>query len=258
MTARDYVRSLHIFRQKGMSFVELASRSIAEVQPPALNVFQHPDFQPVDAEDTVYQLCLQFLRGDAEYIPVVDPDNGNLVAVLGLLDILFLLHQISQDFPNLFSFTLQQLAIGTFEGILTAPSGALLADVLGVMDEKGLAFVPVLEEGTGQLVGLYQRSDIGFMTKAADPDAVISTFGSIKIDAVLKQQSSADLSTPGAQAIIAAPSQALVTCILKSTLKEILETMMTARSSAISCIDESGKFLGILSIRDIINYYCHN
>ena len=258
MTPRDYVRSLHIFRQKGMSFVELASRSIAEVQSPALSVFQHPDFQPVDAEDTVYQLCLQFLRGDADYIPVVDPDNGNLVAVLGLLDILFLLTQISQDFPNLFSFTLQQLAIGSFEGILTSSSSALLSDVLGVMDEKGLAFVPVLEEGTGHLVGLYQRSDIGFMTKATDPDAVISSFSSLRIDTVLKQQSPADASGVGVPATPSAPLPASVTCTLKSTLKEILETMMTARSSAISCVDDSGKFLGILSVRDIVNYYCHN
>lgn len=259
MTPRDYVRSLHIFRQKGMSFVELATRSIAEVQSPALSVFQHPDFQPVDAEDTVYQLCLQFLRGDADYIPVVDPDNGNLVAVLGLLDILFLLTQISQDFPNLFSFTLQQLAIGSFEGILTSSSSAFLSDVLGVMDEKGLAFVPVLEEGTGHLVGLYQRSDIGFMTKATDPDAVISSFSSLRIDTVLKQQSSADASGVSVPATTpSAPLPASVTCTLKSTLKDILETMMAARSSAISCVDDSGKFLGILSVRDIVNYYCHN
>ena len=71
--------------------------------------FRHADFQAVDAEDSVVQLCLLLLRTGSDYAPVLDPDNGNLVAILGYLDILNLLEKAGNQYPHFFSQTLQEL-----------------------------------------------------------------------------------------------------------------------------------------------------
>lgn len=71
--------------------------------------FRHADFQAVDAEDSVVQLCMLLLRTGSDYAPVLDPDNGNLVAILGYLDILNLLEKAGNQYPQFFSQTLQEL-----------------------------------------------------------------------------------------------------------------------------------------------------
>lgn len=256
MTARDFVRSVHLFRARGLTLTDLASRSIADMMALSLNTFQHAEFQALDAEDTVYQLCLQFLRSDIDFIPVVDPDTGGLVSVSGCLDIIFLLSQISIEFPNLFEFSIQQLSIGIFGDFAVVQGSALLPDVLNLMDESNLKHIPVLEEGTGKLIGLYQRSDMGFITKSADPDAVISGFSTLRIDSVVRSQTT--FTVPTADTGPQTTSSYTSHCYLRSTLKEILDTMINSRSSAICCVDDVGKLIGIVSIRDIISYYCHS
>lgn len=275
MSVRDYVHMLYVYRARNLPLLELPSRSILDMLHPSYQTFLHSDFQPVDAEDTVYQLCLQFLRSDVDYIPVVDPDNGNLVAVLGQMDILFLLAQISQEHPNLFSFTIEQLAIGSFRDILTAPPHTLLSEVIRVMDERRLKHMPIVRE-EGALVGLYSGSNISFITKSVEPDLAISNFVEHRIGDVVNSEiinSSVTSSPASAQQspLVAAgslgvsvPSQGtmmgstVTTCSVQYTLKTVIESMITMRCTAVSCIDAEGKFLGIVTSRDILHYYCHS
>lgn len=274
MGVRDYIQMLYISKVRNIPFTELLSRSILDMLHPSLGAFLHPDFQPVDAEDTVYQLCLQFIKSDVDYIPVVDPDTGNLVAVLGDLDIIFLLSQISQEFPNLFSFTIEQLVIGHFVDQLTAPASTLMVEVLRVMNDRMLKYVPVLEDGSRKFVGLYQRSNISFITKATESDDAIKGFAEHRIGDVVRAEVITPLidpSRPGDAApvvttgFVPAGSSAgqgasctFLTCTLKHPLKSVIESMVTMRCCAVTCVDDHGNFLGVISSRDILHYYCHN
>jgi CBS domain-containing protein len=273
VSLRDYIQVINMFHAYKMPISELPVRSIGDILSVAPNVaiLQHAEFNPVDAEDTVYQLCLQFIRSGADYIPVVDPDNGNLVAVLGLLDIMFLLSQISQEFQNLFAFSVSELGIGDFEGVLTASSSTLLVDVLRVMDGRGLSYMPVLDESSGQLIGLYRKSNVAFITTAPDSDAIIANFSQIRIGDVVRAelpttvetsgvpQSSPDAGMPGgagdATLIMLSPST-MPSCSLRESLKTAIDLMVSTRSCAVPFLNSEGKFCGILTARDILRYYC--
>jgi 5'-AMP-activated protein kinase regulatory gamma subunit len=279
MSVRDYVHMLHVYHARNLPLSELPSQTVLDMLHPSYKTFSHADFQPVDAEDTVYQLCLQFLRSDVDFIPVVDPDNGNLVAVLGHLDILFLLSQISQEYPNLFAFTIGDLGLGSFTDILTAPANTPMIDVLRVMDERRLKVVPIVKED-GSLVGLYRGSNISFITKAVDPDVAISNFASHHIGDVVNAEilhqptessyfaaagtppAVADPAAGGAGAAASARGMGLgstvTTCSLSYSLKSVIESMITMRCCEISCVDENAKFLGIVTARDVLHYYCHS
>lgn len=273
MTTRDYVHMLYVYRARNLPLLELASRSILDMLHPSYKTFCHGDFQPVDAEDTVYQLCLQFLRSDSDFIPVVDPDNGNLVAVLGHLDILYLLAQISQEYPNLFAFTIEELGIGSFRDILTAPPNTTMVEVMRVMDERRLKHIPIVQED-GTLIGLYRGSNISFITKAAEPDVSISEFAEHRIGDVVNAEvyhpkvdipagtpPAAASSVTSAGSTATAPTgmgSTVITCSLKYSLKSVIDAMVTMRCGAVSCIDEHGKFIGVVTARDIVHYYCNS
>lgn len=275
VSLRDYIHVINMYMAYKMPIAELPVRSIGDLLAlaPNLSVFQHAEFNPVDAEDTVYQLCLQFIRSGADFIPVVDPDNGNIVAVLGLLDIIFLLSQISQEFPNLFAFSVSELGIGDFEGVLTASSSTLLVDVLRVMDSRGLSYMPVLDEHSGQLIGLYRKSNVAFITTAPDSDAVIANFAQIRIGDVVRAEYPTSVDTPGppqsspevpvgslgqqqVHMSMLAPPASVHSCSLRDALKTVIELMVTTRSCAVPFLNSEGKFCGILTARDILRYYC--
>lgn len=278
MSVRDYVHMLYLTKAHNLPASELPSRSILHMLHPSYQTFLHSDFQPVDAEDTVYQLCLQFLRSNVDYIPVVDPDNGNLVAVLGHLDILFLLSQISQEYPNLFAFSIEELGIGNFRDITTVPVGTKLMDVMRVMDERRLKCVPVVHED-GKLLGLYKGSSIAFITKSADPDVAIGNFAEHCVGDVVGAELYASMpagspASAGTLPLLSAGSPLAgvgippnpmgpvgcqaTTCTLKYSLKSVIESMIMMRACAISCVDAEGLFLGIVTARDILHYYCHS
>jgi CBS domain-containing protein len=267
VSLRDYIQVINVFSAYKMPVSELPVRSIGELltAAPNLSMLQHAEFNPVDAEDTVYQLCLQFIRSGADYVPVVDPDNGNLVAVLGLLDVMFLLSQISQEFQNLFAFSVSELGIGDFEGVLTASSSTLLVDVLRVMDGRGLSYMPVLDEASGQLIGLYRKSNVAFITTAPDSDAIIANFSQIRIgDVVRAEHPVAPDMSPGAAPPGSAGDSTLTmlsgppvhSCSLRDSLKAVIDLMVAYRSCAVPFLNSEGKFCGILTARDILRYYC--
>jgi hypothetical protein len=51
----------------------------------------------------VFQMCAMLLRTENDYVPVVDAESGNLVSILGFLDVVQLLNQASMQYPNLFA-----------------------------------------------------------------------------------------------------------------------------------------------------------
>ena len=41
----------------------------------------------------IYSFGFTIIRLEADYVPVIDPDDGNLVSILGYLDVVHLLDQ---------------------------------------------------------------------------------------------------------------------------------------------------------------------
>lgn len=249
MTVSDYIQALRIWRAQNLPTSELASRSIAEMFTSSPLKFQHTSFQAVDAEDSVNQMCTLLLRSGTDYVPVVDPDNGNLVSILGYLDVIHLFTQIAKQFPTIFNTTVQAANIGSFRNVVTAPRHSRLFEALDAIDQRRVSAVPVVDEND-RVVGAYHRSDVSFILKAADPDIVLQNLSSYTVAESLQLRE--QLLAAGD---IMSSFQGLVVCRLSDTIQSVLGNLMMARTCRAVVVDDERKCLGVLSVRDILVHY---
>jgi len=262
MTVGDYINALRVWRTQRLPTTELTARTISDMlafssamslhsqqQTNQVVRFRHADFQTIDAEDSVVQLCLLLIRSGIDYVPVLDPDNGNLVSILGYLDIVHLLDQAAAQHPHLFSATLEQLRIGTYTNIMTAPKHAKICEVLDALESQQISSLPIVDD-TGKVVDTYHKSDVSFVIKAADPDEVVANLGNFKVEEciALREQllQSGD---------VMSSFQGLVVCKLEYPLSQIVRSMMIARSTKAVVVDEAHRCIGIVSVKDVIKYY---
>jgi CBS domain-containing protein len=250
MTIGDYIRALLVCHTQNISMLDLSTRSIADMLCSPLVTYQHNDFHALDADDSVQQLCLQLTRLSADYVPIVDPDAGSLVSVLGHLDVVHLLDQAAKQHPNLFFETLEQMRIGTYgDRVVTAPYTAMLPEVIATLAQHNLSGIPIVDHDH-RVVGLYHKTDVTFITKAADPDAVLTNLAAFSVSDVLQiQQQQAMAGEDRGSA------QVLITCLISDRIDVVLAAMMNARTTRIVCIDGVGRCLGIISVKDIVHYY---
>lgn len=249
ITVSDYIHALRIWRAQSLPSTELTSKTIAEMMISAPMVFRHSGFQAVEAEDTVLQMCYLLMRTDNDYVPVVDPESGNLVSILGFLDIVHLLSQAAAQYPNLFALTIEQTNIGTYQNVVTAPKSAKLHEVLDLLAAKNMSGLPVVDSDQ-KVIGFYHRSDVSFIIKASDPDVVLSNLNNFKIEdsLILREQ----LLHTGE---IMSSFQGLVVCRRADMLGTVLNSMTRARSNRVVVVNDALQCIGVISVKDIIRYY---
>jgi CBS domain-containing protein len=250
MTLADFINMLRVYRRQDRSLADLSTKSIDDMlRTPMLSVFRHGGFETLDAEDSVFQLCRLLHRLNADYVPIVDPDEGNLVAVLGYLDLVHLLHEAAKQYPQFFSSSLLQLGIGTYEDLVTAPQTMLLFDVIELLEARNISGIPVTNE-FGLVIGQYHRSDVSFITRAADPDSAMAGIHTLQIGDALRMQQTAISESSALHS-----DQTLCTCFVQDSLASVLDAMMRARVTRVVCVDSSGRCVGVISIKDIVAYY---
>eukprot|EP00598_Pedospumella_elongata_P007931 CAMPEP_0184985194 /NCGR_PEP_ID=MMETSP1098-20130426/13988_1 /TAXON_ID=89044 /ORGANISM="Spumella elongata, Strain CCAP 955/1" /LENGTH=300 /DNA_ID=CAMNT_0027509271 /DNA_START=177 /DNA_END=1079 /DNA_ORIENTATION=- len=249
MTLSDYIHALRVWRAQGLPTSDLTSKNIAEMMHSAGVLFRHAEFLAVDAEDSVHQMCLLLLRTENDYVPVVDADNGNLVSILGFLDVVALLHQAGQQYPNLFARSIRDANIGTFNNVITAPKSARLWEVLDVLEQKNLSGLPVVDE-QNKVIGFYHRSEVSFIIKATDTDMVLQNLNNYRVEEALALRE--QLIQSGE---IMSSFQGLAVCRQNDSLGQVLSAMVRARSCRVVVVNESQQCVGIISIRDIARYY---
>jgi CBS domain-containing protein len=229
---------------------DLASRTITEMMQSPAMIFRHGDFESIDAEDSIQQLCLLLYRLQVDYVPVVDPDDGTLVSILGYLDIVHLMDQAAKQHPHLFAETIELLCVNSFVDVVTAPRTAMLCDVLTVLSDRNIAAMPITDEN-GKVIGLYHKNDVTFVTRATDSEAVLSNLSELTVgDAVALQQQQLQSGEP-----MTTTPHVLVTCSLHDRLSVVLNAMMLVRSTVVVCVEDSGSCLGVIGIKDLIRYY---
>lgn len=249
MTVGDYVQALRKWKTEKLPMSELSTRSIAEVFSAFPFLFQHSSFQSIDAEDSVNQMCKLLLRSGNDYSPVIDPDNGNLVSILGYLDIVHLFNQTAKQYPHIFNVSVKQAMIGTFKNIATATKHTKLSELLDLMEQRRISAVPILDDN-GRVIGSYHRSDVSFIIKAVDQDIVLANLSNYRADEtlILREQllSNGD---------IMSAFQGLATCKMTDTLALVFSLMMNNRTTRVVVVDENQKCVGVISIRDLIAHY---
>lgn len=249
MTMGDYIHALRIWRAQNIPTAELTSKTIAEMMHSAGLLFRHAEFLPVDAEDTVFQMCAMLLRTENDYVPVVDADSGNLVSILGFLDVVQLLNQASMQYPNLFARSIRDAGVGTTHNILTAPKTARVFEVLDALEQRGLSGLPVVDE-QNKVVGFYHRSDVSFILKAPDTDNVIRNLSSYRLEETMALREQLLLSGE-----VMSSFQGLAVSRPTDTLGSVLLSMLRNRTHRVVVVNEGHQCIGIISIKDIIRHY---
>jgi len=261
MTSTDFLQALWMYHQSPTkSMNDLKYKSILEMLEDSEFSFKHNTFQSVDAEDSAYQMCRVLQRQTGDYVPVTDPDEGSLVAILGYLDIVNLLNTAATQFPHLFETTIEEAGIGTYR-VITANGTTPLGDVLQTLEEKHISSIPITND-QGQVTSLYYKGDVSFISKSADPDALLANIANISVQEAISGviggkeghtmiDGAVDQSGPA----VASPSPNFRTCRPQDSIKDVVLNMMTGRVTRCVVVDATGVCLGIVSIKDIVLYY---
>lgn len=155
MTIQDYITALRVCILRNISAIELTSKSISDMLLSASYLFKHQGFHAIDAEDSVLQLCLLMFRNNSDYVPVVDPENGNLISILGALDILHLLDQVAKTNEHIFGATLAHIGVGTYNinnnndhnnhSLYLVSKQTPINEILDNLDKRNISAVPIVE-----------------------------------------------------------------------------------------------------------------
>ena len=250
MTANDYIQTLRLWINQGLSSSELLSRTINEMIITFPNVFKQTGFHGIDAEDTVLQMCLLLLQSNYDYVPIIDASNGNLVSILGFLDVVYLFCQAAQQYPTLFNQSIEESNIGTYHRIITVTKTVKLFEILNILETHDISGVPVVDEITNRVCGYYHRSDVSFIIKATDTDMILSNLLNIQVqESMLLRE---ELIHTGA---IMSNFQGLVVCHKRDMISTVLHNMVRARSCRAVIVDEYMVCIGMITIKDIIRLY---
>ena len=165
MCVQDYIQALQVLKQHSMPILELATKSINDVitssfvSSPYRNI-SSTDSLSIDAEDSVLQLVMLLDRLEADYVTVTNPDEGNIVSILGYFDILNLLQIAVQQQPQLFIHSVQDILNeqnrnNSNSSLITAPRTAKLNDVIQAMTDRNLTAIPIVDEVSNQVIGKF-------------------------------------------------------------------------------------------------------
>lgn len=249
MTVQDYIRAVRLCSRYNLNPLDITSQTIAEMINKTPFVFHNQGFQSIDAEDSVLQLCFLFLRSKNDYVPLVDPETGNLVSILGPLDVVYLLSEIAKANESLFNITIQQSQVGTFKDVFIVNKGALIHEVLDALEDRDLSAAPIVDD-SGKLLGSYHKSDVSFVMKAPGPDAVISNLRSFRVENSLSLRE--QLLQSGE---IMSSFQGLVTCRLSDNLLAVFQAMIVGRAHRVIIINDQSQCCGVISFKDLIQFY---
>lgn len=244
MSIRDFIQTLRKYQHHKMSLSDLETRTIGEMLAQTHQVFAQPEFTSVDAEDSVYQLCCTLNRTAADFAPIIDPDTGNLVGILGYMDILHLLLQASQQFPQYFSGSLQQHRIGNYRNPMSANPQTTLGEVLASIEINELPGMPIID-ASRTVVGFYRETDVAFVTKSSEADEVLNLFSDQLVGDVIRvQQNEHPMG-----------SNYSCTCSISDSVKTVMEKMTHTNCATLVVIDHAATFVGTVTVKDIIWHF---
>jgi len=276
MTIADYLNALKLCHKANISMMELSNSSIQDLINSPAYKFQHSDFSSIDAEDSVQTMCFFLNRRNTNFVPILNPDDGTLVSILGYLDLIHLLHQASLQHPELFTLTLNDMQLGIIGNSKPATLDTPIMTILNQSDDAdndGSLFtggVPIIDEKNGKIIGIYHGTDVTFVTKATDSQSVLTNLQTFTVNDIFQLKGSGQqnnisgsrnenggVTTSPSASVQTPATPALCTCTLHDTVGDILAVMMQARSSIVVVIDTdaSQKFQGMLSIKDIVKFY---
>lgn len=253
LTVTDFIDILRHYRRTNADVSTLATRSIADIlnDPviketvlPTNNTDGDLPFAGADSSTTLKQACRQLHENNLDFLPILMPEDMRVLACITYTNILEHLVTHFREQRRLFDDSIYDLRIGTYHGdlIKVAPQQSL-AEALELMHQHRLSALPVVDQNTKKIVGVYSRSDITFLTKATDAEDAVANLD-LTLSDVLAQQRT-DVTTP----------DALHTCSMGHTLQSIFEYFAQLRFNRLFVVDDDDHVVGVVSARDLVAYF---
>lgn len=264
LTVTDFIDILRYYRETGADVITLASRSIADIladegilctvlrkNPPrryatgeSVGADQHTGFLSVDADATLDRACHLLHDKTLDFLPVLLPSDMRVLATITYTCVLEHLVSNFREQRRLFDDTIYDLGIGTYgDDVVVAHPQQTLHEVLHKLHFHGLSAIPVVDENTKKIRGVYSRSDITFLTKASDAEDAVSNLN-LTLEVLMAQQRT-DVTTP----------DALHTCSTRHTLQYVFEYFSQWKFNRLICVDEEERVVGVVSARDLVAYF---
>lgn len=259
LTVTDFIDILRHYRHTRADVGTLATRPIAEIlnDPniilPQQNQQQKEEqqqqeggkeFLTADTTTTLKQACRMLHHYSMDFLPILYPDDMRVLACITYTNILEHLVTHFREQRRLFDDTIYDLGIGTYhEKLITVTPSQTLAEALELLHQHSLSALPVVEESSQKILGVYSRSDITFLASASDAEDAVANLD-LTLDKVLAQQRT-DVTTP----------DALHTCSKEHTLQSIFEYFAQLRFNRLFVVDAKECVVGVVSARDLVAYF---
>lgn len=241
MTIRDFVNATRAYKAHNLPAHNFSAKTLQEMLTDSVYRISFCEFQSIDAEDTIFQACSMLRRLECDYLPVLDPDEGNLLATMGYFDILILIVETARTYPHLFAAHISSYMRQEGREVVTTTRETPIDEVLELLAQREISAAPVVDEN-GKVVGLYHRDDVTYLVKAADQGATIGNLALTVGDV---------LSAP----VEHKSMNVLCTYKQTDTLLQVLHKCAESRSSRLVCVDDEDRCLGIVSVKDLVGMF---
>ncbi|KAL8596722.1 hypothetical protein ACOMHN_025772 [Nucella lapillus] len=160
LTITDFINILkRYYREPNARMDELEDHKIAtwrEVLQADLKPFVY-----IDPDASLFEAVKALIENHVHRLPVVDPSTGNAIYILTHKRILRFLHIYLRDLPkpSFMGKTLKELAIGTYENVITASKDMPLIQALHLFVENRISALPVLDD-EGMVCDIYAKFDV--------------------------------------------------------------------------------------------------
>jgi CBS domain-containing protein len=160
---------------------------------------------------------------------------------------------------------LETIPIGTMPGSPNGSSSSasgtlryvtrqtLLRECLEMCDQYEISALPVVDSlETRRVVAIYHRSDVSFIMKASDPEAVMHNLRTFRVEDSLAIR---DQMLATGEISLTSLTQNLVTVKIHDPVSQVFKALVLGRSHRAVIVDEQGALRGVVSYRDFIKYF---
>jgi len=234
LTITDFIRILHQnYRGPDVEMEAFEELRLAEWK----NVTQHSrPMITVAPGASLYDAVSLLIKNKIHRLPVIDPDNGNVLYILNQKPLLRFLYQYVPSLgasPHL-NITIDEAELGTHENIQVATETTTVIEALNKFVTHGISALPIVDS-EGRLLSIYSKFDV--INLAAE-----KTYHDLEV--TLKDANSHKSGW----------FEGVHQCRGDETVIQVMERLVKADVNKLVVVDADNKVVGVVTVSDIIHF----
>ena len=185
--------------------------------------------------------CLEVLRSLLTHkihrMPIISPDDNTILSIITHRSIIrqLMTHLFATHDLDILTHPINKVNIGTFSGLVSCTTESPLIEVLDTLSLKKLSALPVLNHD-GVIIEVYSKADVFALSRRREPITALHE----PLYKFIQELRTSPLHFP--------------TCSRTDTVETVLKKLGTTKAHRAFCVDDRGRFQGIISLQDILKY----